>query len=273
MTYQVYEFFTSQEAEQNLLIAVLSENGFDSFEENNDSLKAYIPESILETTNVIDLLKEYGLDEIEFKVEKLEQKNWNEEWEKNFEPVIIAEKVGIRAPFHAPMSQEIELIIEPKMSFGTGHHHTTALMIEQMLSIDFKDKSVLDFGSGTGVLAILASKLGASKIIAIDNEEWAYENCKENSNRNDVENINAIHGDDTLIIEEQFDILLANINRNVILKNITQWSNLVLNEGILMVSGILLSDEADILNAAQQAQLKNPIILRKEGWLAISFKK
>jgi ribosomal protein L11 methyltransferase len=109
--------------------------------------------------------------------------------------------------------------------------------------------------------------------MAIDNEEWAYENCKENSNRNDVENINAIHGDDTLIIEEQFDILLANINRNVILKNIKQWSNLVLNEGILMVSGILLSDEADILNAAQQAQLKNPIILRKEGWLAISFKK
>jgi ribosomal protein L11 methyltransferase len=211
------------------------------------------------------------LHHILFTTAELPDINWNDEWEKNFEPVLIAERVGIRAPFHKAMNTEFELIIEPKMSFGTGHHATTASMVELMLQEKMDGKSLLDFGSGTGVLAILAGKLKAAKITAIDHEEWAYNNCLENIARNSSVNIKCIKGDDTLALDEKFDIILANINRPVILKNMAKWKSLLNKNGILMLSGILLSDEKDILAEAEKNKLAIKDIRRNNGWLAVSF--
>jgi ribosomal protein L11 methyltransferase len=184
MSYSVYEFFTADEIERDWLISILNDYGFEGYEETDNSLKAYVPSEKVNSAQIQRILQENDFKHIEFSSEAIADRNWNEEWEKNFEPVIIAEKIAIRAPFHAPMNLPYELIIEPKMSFGTGHHATTASVLELMLSEQFVNKSVLDFGSGTGVLAILAEKLKASKIIAVDNDEWAYNNGIENIERN-----------------------------------------------------------------------------------------
>jgi len=211
------------------------------------------------------------LHNLQFSSHPLEDKNWNEEWEKNFEPVVIADKVAIRAPFHQPFKTEFEIIIEPKMSFGTGHHATTASMVEGMLKENFGGKTVLDFGSGTGVLAILAEKLKAKHIVAIDNEEWAYNNCLENVERNNCVCIKTIKGDDTFVFSEKFDIVLAKINRNVICKNISYWKILLNPKSILMVSGILQIDEKDVIGEAHKSGLQIKHIIRNSGWVAITF--
>ena len=162
MKYTQYEFFTKDELERDWLVSILSDNYFEGFEETNESLKAFVPSENISEVQVRELLHDNDFRELEFESNDIEEKNWNEEWEKNFDPVTIAKRVGIRAPFHKEMGTEYELVIEPKMSFGTGHHSTTALVIEQMLNEVFDGKSVLDFGSGTGVLAILAEKLKAA---------------------------------------------------------------------------------------------------------------
>ncbi|MFN8299925.1 MAG: 50S ribosomal protein L11 methyltransferase [Chitinophagales bacterium] len=271
MQYVVYEFATADEIEQSWLISLLGDYHFDGFEETTSVLKAYAPASLVNTEGVRKLLADNEFTHISFIHYQLEDKNWNEEWEKNFEPVVVAGKVGIRAPFHAAMNCELELIIEPKMSFGTGHHATTASVIEMMLGMNFAGKSVLDFGSGTGVLAILAEKLKAAKIVAIDNEEWAFGNCIENIERNGCVCITPILGDDNYRFTEKFDILLANINRHVILKNLAFWKTLLNSGGELVVSGILLSDEKDIILEAEKNGLVCVDVIRNNGWLAIRF--
>ena len=158
------------------------------------------------------------------------------------------------------------------MSFGTGHHATTASVVELMLKQNFENKTVLDFGSGTGVLAILAEKMKAKNITAIDNEEWAFNNCVENVERNNCVYIKSILGDDTFVFNQKFDFILANINRNVILKNIWYWKELMNAEATLIVSGILQSDEKDIINEARKNNLEGKEILQTDGWLAIAFK-
>lgn len=273
MKYTQYEFFTKDELERDWLVSILSDNYFEGFEETNESLKAFVPSENISEVQVRELLHDNDFRELEFESNDIEEKNWNEEWEKNFDPVTIAKRVGIRAPFHKEMGTEYELVIEPKMSFGTGHHSTTALVIEQMLNEVFDGKSVLDFGSGTGVLAILAEKLKAAKIVAIDNEQWAYENCIENAERNGSVNIECIHGDDSHTFNEQFDIVLANINRHVILKNIGTWSGYVKQDGLMITSGILQADERDVVLAAREAGLKKKETMHHEGWIAISFTK
>ena len=271
MQYILYEFQTSNEVERDWLISILTDYSFEGFEETSDSLKAYIQSGKITAVQLKEILYDNELHHIAITCSEIENKNWNEEWEKNFEPVVIAERVAIRAPFHSTFNTEYEIIIEPKMSFGTGHHATTAGMVELMLKESFERKSVLDFGSGTGVLAILSAKLKAANITAIDHEEWAYKNCVENIERNNCVHIQCIHGDDAFVFTERFDIILANINRNVILKNIQQWKSLLNENGILMVSGILLSDEKDIISAAASNRLSVKSILRNNGWLAISF--
>lgn len=273
MKYTQYEFFTKDELQRDWLVSILSDNHFEGFEETNDSLKAFVPSEQITQVKVRELLYDNDFTEIEFECHDIEEKNWNEEWEKNFDPVTIAMRVGIRAPFHKELGTEYELVIEPKMSFGTGHHSTTALVIELMLKEDFSGKSVLDFGSGTGVLAILAEKLKAAKIVAIDNEQWAYENCVENAERNGSVNIACIHGDDTHTFNEQFDVVLANINRHVILKNIATWSSYVKQAGLMIVSGILQADEKDVVAEAEKTGLKKKEVLHHEGWIAIAFTK
>lgn len=271
MSYSVYDFFTADEIERSWLISILSDYGFEGFEELTPSLKGFVLSEKISKLNVHEILFDNDLKHIWFTCSQLEDKNWNEEWEKNFKPVEIANRVVIRAPFHKPATAEFELIIEPKMSFGTGHHATTALMIEQMLNLNCENKSVLDFGSGTGVLAILAEKLKAKKILAIDNEHWAFENCGENVERNNCNKIQCILGDDTYSFNEKFGIILANINRNVILNNISAWKKLLNENSLLLVSGILVNDEKDILNCAAENNLHSKKILRKDGWVAILF--
>ena len=271
MNYTIYEFFTKDEVERDWLISILGDYDFEGYEETNESLKGYVPVGKVDDAEVKSILADNEFAHIEFASQSLESKNWNEEWEKNFDPVVVDDKVAIRAPFHQPFNTEFEIIIEPKMSFGTGHHATTASMISLMLKENIAGKTVLDFGSGTGVLAILAEKLKASNITAIDNEEWAYNNCIENIGRNHCVLITAIHGDDTFVFDQKFDIILANINRNVILKNIEYWKTLVNDNGVLMVSGILLNDEGDIIRKAESIGLKVKDKLKNNGWLAISF--
>lgn len=271
MQYKQYNFYTADELERNWLISILTDYYFEGFEETTDVLKAFVPEQKMRPLLIKEILHDSELEHIRFSEETIEEKNWNEEWERNFEPVIIAEQVGIRAPFHAPMSTEYELVIEPKMSFGTGHHATTAGMVELMLDLNFNNKQVLDFGSGTGVLAILAEKLSATEVLAIDNEEWAYRNCLENIFTNNCKHIIAQLSDSPLHINKQYDVLLANINRHIILQFLPDWKKLLKPGGKLLLSGILLSDEQDILNAARVQNLRAEKTIRNNGWLAIQL--
>jgi len=272
MSYAQYEFFTTDEIERSWLISILSDYHFDGFEETDTSLKAFAPSDKIKHLDIKEILFQDDLAHIKFDKAELEEKNWNEEWEKNFQPVLIAGKVGIRAPFHSPMNTPFEIIIEPKMSFGTGHHATTASMIEMMLQEDLKGKSILDFGSGTGILSIMAERFNAAKILAIDHEEWAYRNALENMERNSCVHVQVIKGDDSFAFAEKFDVILANINRHVILENVSKWEPLLDKGGILIVSGILTSDEGDVVRVANKHHLNVKNILHNNGWVAISFR-
>lgn len=271
MDYIQYEFFTREEALRDFLISLLPEVGFDGFEEQPDSIRAFIPGPAVKQEDIQDILQQNGLGHISWQTSVIAQQNWNEQWEKSFHPLTIAGQVSIRAPFHEPQPAAYELIIEPKMSFGTGHHATTALMIEQMLDMDLRGKDVVDFGSGTGVLAILAEKLGAAHIVAIDNEEWAVENCRENIQRNNVSKVQVIHADTMSVVSEQYDIMLANINRNVITKNLQSWRTFIRPGGVLVISGILVTDVRDILALASELGFSLIRQLTRDGWVSISF--
>lgn len=271
MNYDQYDFFTKDEWERSRLISLLNDYRFEGYEETEEVLRAYISSPDGAKISLQEILRMDELGHIRFQKSELAGRNWNEEWEKNFEPVVIAGRVGIRAPFHAPIQTEMELVIEPKMSFGTGHHPTTSAVIELMLEQNFENRSVLDFGSGTGVLAILAEKLSASKVLAIDHEEWAYHNCMENVERNGCRKIQVMRGSDILVSDEKYDFILANINRNVILEMINRWSEFLSNNGRMIVSGILHRDEQDVAHAASKAGLKVEKILQRNDWSAISF--
>ncbi len=269
----MYDFYTKDDGERDWLVAILNEHHFEGFEETTDSLKGYAKAAYVRPLLVKEILFDNDLHHILFEQREVEEKNWNEEWEKNFEPIVVADKVGIRAPFHKALNTEFEIVIEPKMSFGTGHHATTASMIAMMIETDFVGKKVLDFGSGTGVLAILAEKLKAANVIAVDNEEWAYRNCLENTASNHCVHISCVSGDDTMVFDEKFDIILANINRQVILKNLEKWKALLAEKGVLIISGILQSDEPIIMREVKRLGLFTDKILRDSGWLAISIKQ
>lgn len=273
MVYIQYEFFTKDEAKRDFIISLLPEVGFDGFEELNGSLKAFVSNTNWDHEAVLDILKVNNLGDIEFEYSTIDPQNWNEQWEKSFQPLLIAGRVSIRAPFHEREPAEFELVIEPKMSFGTGHHPTTALMIQQMLELDIKGKKVVDFGCGTGVLAILADKLGAESVLAIDNEEWAVENSGENLGRNDAYKVTVVFADSMDVTQDQFDIMLANINRNVIMKSLQSWRNFLKPGGVLLVSGILVTDTKDISDTAVQAGFSIEKVLTEDGWVSILFKK
>ena len=272
MQYLQYEFFSSSEDEQQWLIALLSDLPFEGFEETNISVLAFIKADAIDDGEVRLTLDANNLSHVQFAVNVIEQKNWNEEWEKNFPPVIIAERVGIRAPFHEPLNTEIELIIEPKMSFGTGHHSTTASMIELMLGLDLKNKLLLDMGSGTGVLAILANKLGVEVPVAIDHEEWAYQNAIENAQRNNS-NIDARLSEAAVAIEEKFDVILANINRHIIVENLHHWMPLLNPNGEVLLSGFIEQDIPIIRELCASFSLEERQLLQKGECIAMKFQR
>lgn len=254
----------------DLLIAQLSGLGFEGFEEEDKSLSAYIEERKLNKDEVEKLMNQYGLP---YTIESIAPTNWNEVWEESFQPVCIGNFVAVRANFHPAFKNvEHEIIITPKMSFGTGHHATTYLMMQAMKDIDLKNKSVLDFGTGTGILAILAEKLGASTITAIDIDDWSIENAAENSTENGCSKIKMVQ-QDSCKTEKLFDIILANINKNVILENFDNLVTQLKPAGILLLSGLLVSDEEDILSETKRHNVNHIKTETREKWIMMQFVK
>jgi ribosomal protein L11 methyltransferase len=260
-----------------ILIAELNDQGFDSFEEREDGVDAYISELAYHEEALREIGKKYhGLFAFSFVAEKLENKNWNEEWEKNFQPVVIADQCIVRASFHQPDKKyRYDIVINPKMSFGTGHHETTSMMIENQLGIDHAGKNIMDAGSGTGILAILASKLGAAHVTAFDVEEWAFENLRENILLNDCHNIFAALGDINSISLPMpvYDIILANINKNVLMQEIPFYSRKLSAVGILALSGFYTNDIIDLVNIAEKYSLQKFHMNEKNSWASLIFKK
>lgn len=249
--------------QQEILLSQLSDLGVEGFEQTDDFLIAYFNENIFKSYEVNDLLKGFV-----FTTKTIEEKNWNEEWESNFQPVVVDNFCAIRAEFHQPIKNvEHEIIITPKMSFGTGHHATTYMMIEQMKHIDFNNKTVFDFGTGTGILSILAEKLGASKIEAIDVDDWSITNAKENMERNNCKRISVNLS--SQIPEKSYDIILANINRNVILSYLPRLANGLKQNCLLLLSGLLTSDEEDIVEACTKENLRFVKRIERNKWISL----
>lgn len=260
----------AEPAVQELLVAELAELGFDGFEESADCLKAYIPEGELQENEFNILLNKYAL---KYSKSIISKQNWNQLWESNFEPVQVEDFVGIRADFHPPFTGVAhEIVITPKMSFGTGHHATTWQVMKLMQELDFSGKTVFDFGTGTGILAILAEKLGAKEVLAVDNDDWCIENTSENILVNNCKCID-IQKVDTLQLNRQFDIILANINRNIILDNIAELVKATVVGGEVLLSGLLVSDEAEIREACGALGLVHRKTVERNGWIALWFSR
>jgi len=255
-----------------LIMAALGELGFESFVENENGLLEYIqaPDFDVSILNNQELWPEGSNPSYTWKI--IEDQNWNALWESNFDPVIIDGQCMVRAPFH-PKNNDIEfdIEIEPKMSFGTAHHETTAQIISLLLNTDVKDKTVLDMGCGTGVLAILAAMKGASKITAIDNDEWAYHNSVENTAKNNLPHIDVYQGDAALLEGKHFDILIANINRNILLNDMHHYRKCMTPGSILMMSGFYTQDVEAITTRANELGLSFISQTKKNNWATATF--
>ncbi len=274
MNYYAIEMTTPQYSEEKaeILIALLSELPFDTFEVGETALKAYIlekdwTEEIAQQT--ADINQRMG-----FAFEKtfIPYQNWNTVWESNFQPIRVDDFVGLRADFHPPTEGGLfDLVINPKMAFGTGHHETTYMMMQLMRDMDFVDKKVLDYGCGTGILAILASKLGATDLEAVDIEAASYENTLENNGINDVHNVKAFCGTLDVIPSVDFDIILANINRNVILYSLSDLKRRLNTGGILLISGFLIQDKSILFEATQKEGFQHIVTQQRGNWLCMKL--
>lgn len=270
-----YEFKVSPlQPGTEILIAELGYAGFESFVETEEGVSAYIQkdewyESILEDIQILDS-DEF---EITYTFNEIEQTNWNEEWEKNFNPIIVDEICSVRAPFHQKPNTKFDIVIEPKMSFGTGHHETTHMMIQHILKNDFEGKTVLDMGCGTGVLAILAEMNGAKLLDAIDYDNWCYLNSLENVERNNCKNITVLEGDARLLADKKYDIIIANINRNILLSDISVYTSCLNKNGLLFLSGFYKDDIQVIEAECNKYELKHVDTLERNHWVALKFEK
>ncbi|MBF8148344.1 50S ribosomal protein L11 methyltransferase [Winogradskyella sp. F6397] len=255
-----------------ILIAELGYAGFESFVENEQGVIAYIQKDEW-NENILDDIYILNSDEFEisYTFEDIEQTNWNEEWEKNFNPIVVDDVVSVRAPFHEKPDTKFDLVIEPKMSFGTGHHETTHMMIQHILKNDFKGKTVLDMGCGTGVLAILAEQVGARKLDAIDIDNWCYLNSIENVERNDCKHISVYEGDVKLLKGKKYDTIIANINRNILLADISEYAKCLNENGSLFLSGFYEQDIPIIEAECNKQMLKLEETLQKGQWVSLKF--
>lgn len=269
-----YFTITPQQPATEILLAELGNVGFESFVETDTGLEAFIQKEDWNTSILEDI---YILNSNEFKIEyqykEIEQVNWNTEWEKNFEPITVANKCHVRAPFHEKQDFDYDIIIEPKMSFGTGHHETTHMMLQHLLNLNITDKKTLDMGCGTGVLAILAEMKGAKPIDAIDIDNWCYLNTKENIVRNNCDNITAYEGEVSLIENNHYDLIIANINRNILLNDMPKYVNALNNNGDLLLSGFYKQDLPIIQESCKSLGLTFDSLLEKKDWIAAHFKK
>ena len=257
-----------------ILIAELSQLGFDSFQEHENGISAYVDSKI---SSEIDLKDIQILNTEEFKISfeitSVEKQNWNIKWESNFEPIYVDNICCVRAPFHPKSDYKYDLVIEPKMSFGTGHHETTSMMISFILANEFTDYSVCDIGSGTGVLAILAEQRGANRIDAIDIDNWCYLNSLENIERNNSKNINVFEGEVKKLKNLRYDSIFANINLNVLLNDISIYAKMLNKNGVLYLSGFYKKDINKIEQEARISSLKLIETKQKNDWVSLKLSK
>lgn len=263
--------FTPVSPWSDILIAYLAELDYNSFEETDDGLKAFVETDKFFEEKLKQVLSDLDV-KVEYEVHILKQENWNAKWESNFKPVIIDDRCGIRASFHPSLEVKHEIVITPKMSFGTGHHSTTSGMMKTMMDLDFRNKKVLDMGCGTAVLAILASKLKAKQILAIDIDEWAYTNSIENVEINQADNIEVLQGGSEHI-KDNFDIVLANINRNVLLSDMDVYSNSLVKNGDILLSGFYTEDLALISEKSNDCGLTFISSTNQNNWVTAHFQK
>ena len=272
MVYLEFSFTVSPSLGTEILIAQLANEGFESFVEQEDQLLAYVLKNDLQDVD-LSAIQIIGNEEfnISWTVKEIEQQNWNATWEENFHPILINDRCGVRAPFHDPQEVTYDIIIEPKMSFGTGHHETTAMMLQLLLDEPVAERRVLDMGCGTGVLAILADRLGAQSVDAIDVDPWCVENSIENCERNKCFNIQVQLGDSSLLTGRNYDIILANINRNVLLDDIPIYANCLKGNGVLLLSGFYLHD-LDVISAkCGRSELKFEKKVLNNNWIAVKY--
>lgn len=270
MSYIEVKFTGLTENISGMLIALLSNQGFDGFEEEKNVLKAFISKDQFDKSSLDAVIRDFHMD---YSLNEIPDTNWNKVWESNFEPVAIEDFCAVRADFHHSFPHvKYEIIITPKMSFGTGHHATTWMMIRQMKDMSLNKKTVLDFGTGTGVLAILAKKTGAGKVVAIDNDDWSIANAQENFKRNGAEDIFLLQSDHA-DQEGMFDVILANITRNVILDNFSFFIDRLSENGILLLSGLLAEDKQLIMDKATGYQLKLDKQMTRDKWISLRFSR
>lgn len=257
-----------------ILLAELGETAFESFVENENGLSAYVQKEFWNENILNDI---YILKNEEFKIsytfEEIDQVNWNEEWEKNFEPIDVDGKCHVRAPFHEKTNAEFDIVIEPKMSFGTGHHETTHMMIQHLLETDVTNKKTLDMGCGTAILAILAEMKGAQPIDAIDIDNWCYLNSIENAERNNCKHITVYEGDATLLKGKKYDVIIANINRNILLNDMQQYVDCLNQGGILFLSGFYTEDISIINASCIEKGLNYVKKFERNNWVALKYVK
>ena len=273
--YIEYNFTVSpKEPATEILIAELGNAGFESFVENENGVIAYIQKQDWNST-ILDTIFVLNSDEfkIQFHKKEVAQTNWNAEWEKNFSPIQVDDIVSIRAPFHENPNLKYDIVIEPKMSFGTGHHETTHMMIQHLLQLDLENKKVLDMGCGTGILAIFAEMKGANKLDAIDIDNWCYENSIENISKNNCKNIQVFEGDSSLLIDKKYDVIIANINRNILLKDMEIYTNCLSNNGILLLSGFYKEDIPIIDKEVSKYNLSLETSIERNNWVALKYLK
>lgn len=268
-----YEFKVSPiQPGVEILIAELGYAGFESFVETENGVTAYIQKNDWNTNilNDVQILESPDFN-INYQFNEIEQTNWNEEWEKNFNPIIVDNTCSVRAPFHEKPDTAYDIVIEPKMSFGTGHHETTHMMIQHILKNNFTNKSVLDMGCGTGVLAILAEMKGAKPIDAVDYDNWCYLNSIENVSRNTAKHITVIEGDASVLKNKTYDVIIANINRNILLQDLSTYVNCLNKNGMLFLSGFYTQDIPVIQETCEKLMLKFEEKLERNNWVALKF--
>jgi ribosomal protein L11 methyltransferase len=264
-----------QDWQQDLLINDLAEIGFDTFEDTDKGFNAFIPEPNFDFSSLETLLLQLPEEvDISYQVKNIAYQNWNKVWEENFQPLTIGEKCYVRATFHESKEKEypIEIVVDPKMAFGTGHHQTTSLMMEYLLEEDLKGKRVLDMGCGTGILGILSLKRGAEFVVALDNDPVCCESTLENSKLNKVEDLSVLLGDSKVIPRHKFNLIIANINRNILLEQIPDYSSTLTTGGVLLLSGFYEGDDLEILKTKAESEgfqfLSHKV---RDRWVAARF--
>jgi ribosomal protein L11 methyltransferase len=271
--YIEYNFtFSPKEPISEILIAELGSVGFESFVETENGVTAYIQKTDWNAEILADVFV-LNSDEflIEYNQNEVPQTNWNAEWEKNFSPIQVDDLVSIRAPFHENPNLKYDIVIEPKMSFGTGHHETTHMMVQHLLQLDLENKKVLDMGCGTGILAIFAEMKGAKPLDAIDIDNWCYENSVENVTRNNCKNISVYEGDAALLVDKKYDVIIANINRNILLMDMKVYTNCLQEGGILLLSGFYEQDIPVIDAEVIKYGLKLEKFIQRNNWVALKY--